>query len=131
MRIDTRCFPLKLVVIITIFFFSLFFFQICEAEEEIKAEEKKVIKLDEISVTATRTVRPIIDVPSSVTVINTEQIEASPFERVEDILRTEVGIDNVRHYGTQTGGIKGPIDMRGVPITVLAGLPGVRSPKMP
>ena len=113
MRINTRCFPLKLVII-TISLFSLFFFQICEAEEEIKAEEKRVIKLDKISVTATRTVRPIIDVPSSVTVINTDQIEASPFERVEDILRTEVGIDNVRHYGSQTGGIKGPIDMRGV-----------------
>jgi iron complex outermembrane receptor protein len=113
MKIDTRCFPLNLVII-TIFLFSLFFFQICEAEEEIKAEEKRVIKLDKISVTATRTVRPIIDVPSSVTVINTDQIEASPFERVEDILRTEVGIDNVRHYGSQTGGIKGPIDMRGV-----------------
>ena len=113
LRINTRCFPLKLVII-TISLFSLFFFQICEAEEEIKAEEKRVIKLDEISVTATRTVRPIIDVPSSVTVINTDQIEASPFERVEDILRTEVGIDNVRHYGSQTGGIKGPIDMRGV-----------------
>jgi outer membrane cobalamin receptor len=111
--IDTRGFPLKLFII-TISLFSLFFFQICEAEEEIKAEEKRVIKLDEISVTATRTVRPIIDVPSSVTVINTDQIEASPFERVEDILRTEVGIDNVRHYGSQTGGIKGPIDMRGV-----------------
>ncbi len=113
MGINTRCFPLKLVII-TISLFSLFFFQICEAEEEIRTEEKKVIKLDEISVTATRTVRPIIDVPSSVTVINTDQIEASPFERVEDILRTEVGIDNIKHYGFQTGGIKGPIDMRGV-----------------
>lgn len=113
MRINTMGFPLKLIII-TISLFSLFFFQICEAEEKIKAEEKRIIKLDEISVTATRTVRPIIDVPSSVTVINTEQIEASPFERVEDILRTEVGIDNVRHYGFQTGGIRGPIDMRGV-----------------
>ncbi len=112
-KIDARPSLLKLIVILNCAF-SLFFLQVCQAGESIKAEENRVIKLDEISVTATRTIRPIIDVPSSVTVINAEQIEASPFERAEDILRTEVGIDNVRHYGFQTGGIKGPIDMRGV-----------------
>jgi len=84
------------------------------AENVSNPGEQKVYKLDQVSVTATRTERPIIDVPTSVTVIDESQIEASPFERVEDILRTEVGIDNAWHYGMQRRGIKGVVHMRGV-----------------
>jgi iron complex outermembrane receptor protein len=39
---------------------------------------------------------------------------ASPFERVEDILRTVPGLYNFRHFALQTNGIVNPIIMRGV-----------------
>jgi len=84
------------------------------AENETSGDQQKVYKLDQVSVTATRTERPIMDVPSSVSIIDESQIEASPFERVEDILRTEVGLDNAWHYGMQRRGIKGTVHMRGV-----------------
>jgi iron complex outermembrane receptor protein len=112
-RINTRVFPLKLIIIM-IFLFSFFFLQICQAEEGITSEKYRIIKLEEITVTATRTERPIMDAPVSVTVINKDEIKAAPFERVEDIIRTEVGIQNFRHYGMQTNGIVSPIIMRGV-----------------
>ena len=76
-------------------------------------DQKAVIRLDEISVTASRTEKEIVNEPSSVTVLNREELEASPFERVEDILRSVVGVDVDSHYGFQTGGIKGRVHLRG------------------
>ena len=67
------------LVIIMIFLFSFFLLQICQAEEGITSEKYRVIKLDEITVTATRTERPIMDAPVSVTVINKDEIKAAPF----------------------------------------------------
>jgi outer membrane receptor protein involved in Fe transport len=49
-----------------------------------------------------------------VTVLTSEEIMASPFDRVEDIVRSVPGIYNFRHYGLQTNGIVSPLSMRGV-----------------
>ncbi len=76
--------------------------------------EPKTIRLDEVVVSATRNEMSVFDAPQDVTVLSTEEIMASPFERVEDIIRNVPGIYNFRHYGLQTNGIVSPIKMRGV-----------------
>ena len=81
--------------------------------EEAK-EGKKVTRLEEMVVSATRSEIPVFDAPQSVTVISSEEIMASTFDRVEDIVRSVVGIYNYRHYALQTRGIASPLKMRGV-----------------
>ncbi len=71
-------------------------------------------RLDAVVVSATRNEIPVFDAAQSVTVVTEEEIMASPFERVEDILRYTVGYYNTSHYGTQTGGISSHFVMRGV-----------------
>ncbi|NLI83074.1 MAG: TonB-dependent receptor plug domain-containing protein [Deltaproteobacteria bacterium] len=70
--------------------------------------------MGEVVVSATRTEARVFNVPQDVTVLSSEAIMASPFEGVEDIVRSVVGIDNFRHYGLQTNGIVSPVIMRGV-----------------
>ena len=77
-------------------------------------KEAKVVKLGEVVVTATRSKIPVFDAPQSVTVISHKEIMASPFECVEDIVRSVPGMYNFRHYGVQTNGIASPLKMRGV-----------------
>jgi TonB-dependent heme/hemoglobin receptor len=71
-------------------------------------------KLDDVVVSATRSEMPVFDAPQSVTVMDGTEIMASPFERVEDLVRSIPGIYNFRHYGLQTNGIVSPLSMRGV-----------------
>ncbi|MFO7713670.1 TonB-dependent receptor plug domain-containing protein [Desulfosarcina sp.] len=71
-------------------------------------------RLDAVVVSATRTEIPVFDAPQSVTVISSEELMASPFERMEDIVRSVPGMYNFRHYGLQTNGIVSPLKMRGV-----------------
>ena len=77
-------------------------------------QEKEAYRLDTMVVSATRTEMPSIDVPQSVTVLTSEELMASPFDRVEDILRSVPGMYNFRHYALQTNGIVSPLKMRGV-----------------
>ncbi|MDZ7581640.1 MAG: TonB-dependent receptor plug domain-containing protein [Deltaproteobacteria bacterium] len=77
-------------------------------------EPKTTNRLDDVVVSATRTEIPVFDAPQSVTVLTSEDIMASPFERVEDIVRSVPGMYNFRHYGLQTNGIVSPLKMRGV-----------------
>ncbi|WP_028575812.1 TonB-dependent receptor plug domain-containing protein [Desulfonatronovibrio hydrogenovorans] len=76
--------------------------------------EEDVHRIDSIVVSTTRTEISVFDAAQDVSVITREEIEASPFERVEDILRSVPGIFNFRHYGMQTNGIVSPLIMRGV-----------------
>lgn len=85
-----------------------------EKEETKKEKEKEEAKLEEVVVSATRTEIPVFDVPQDVTVIGSDEIMASPFDRVEDIIRSVPGIYNFRHYSLQTNGIVSPLIMRGV-----------------
>ncbi len=79
------------------------------------AEKPQTVqKLGSVVVSATRTEIPVFDAPQSVTVISNEEIMASPFDRVEDIVRSVPGMYNFRHYGLQTNGIVSPLSMRGV-----------------
>ncbi|MFW6373356.1 MAG: TonB-dependent receptor plug domain-containing protein [Thermodesulfobacteriota bacterium] len=82
----------------------------------LSAQEKarEVYRLDEVVVSATRSEIPVFDAPQSVTVISNEELMASPFERVEDIVRSVPGVYNFRHFGLQTNGIVSPLKMRGV-----------------
>jgi outer membrane cobalamin receptor len=62
------------------------------AQEE-TADSKNHIVLEDMSVTATRTEEEVADVPASVTIITQEEIQASPFETIYDLLRMSAGID--------------------------------------
>ena len=75
---------------------------------------KDLHRLDAVVVSATRTEMPVFDASQDITVITGKEIMASPFERVEDIVRSAPGIYNFRHYGLQTNGIVSPLIMRGV-----------------
>ncbi len=77
-------------------------------------EGGKVVRSEELVVSATRSKISVFDAPQSVTVISSEEIMASPFDRWEDIVRSVVGIYNYRHYAVQTRGIASPLKMRGV-----------------
>ena len=80
------------------------------AEEKVK----DVYRLDTVVVSATRSEVPVFDAAQSVTVISNEELMASPFERVEDIVRSVPGMYNFRHFALQTNGIVSPLKMRGV-----------------
>jgi outer membrane receptor protein involved in Fe transport len=71
-------------------------------------------RMDEIVVSATRTEIAVFDTPQDVTVITSEEIMSSPFDRIEDIVRSVPGIYNFRHFSLQTNGIVSPLIMRGV-----------------
>ncbi len=77
-------------------------------------QQKEPYHLGEVVVSATRTEIPVFDASQSVTVLSSEEITASPFDRLEDIVRSVVGIYNFRHYGLQVNGIVSPLSMRGV-----------------
>jgi iron complex outermembrane receptor protein len=76
-------------------------------------KQTEVHRLDAVVISATRTETPVFDTPQDVTVITRQEIMASPFERVEDIVRSVPGLYNFRHYSLQTNGIVSPIKMRG------------------
>ncbi len=77
-------------------------------------QPKEPYSLGEVVVSTTRTEMPVFDAAQSVTVISNKELMASPFDRVEDIVRSVPGMYNFRHYGLQTNGIVSPLKMRGV-----------------
>jgi outer membrane receptor protein involved in Fe transport len=89
--------------------------QIINPVKRISAEETPdYYKLDDVVISATRSETSVFDAPQSVTVVSEEKIMASPFERLEDILRYTVGFQNFSHYGQQTGGVSSHFSFRGV-----------------
>ena len=88
----------------------LFFASGAAAEEK----AKDVHQLGEVVVSASRTETATFDTPQSVTVVSNEEIMASPFARIEDILRDTVGYEASLHYGTQRSGKTSHFSMRGV-----------------
>ncbi len=97
---------ISIVLTIAIFGYSLSL----SAQEE----AKDIYRLDEVVVSATRSEIPVFDAAQSVTVISNEELMDSPYERVEDIVRSVPGMYNFRHYALQTNGIVSPLKMRGV-----------------
>lgn len=72
--------------------------------------EEKIIKIEEVVVTATRTEEEIEKISSNVTVITQEDIKKSIATTVQDLLRNEEGLIIRDFYGT---GTKSTVDMRG------------------
>lgn len=74
------------------------------------AEEKEVIDLKEVMVTATRAEEETEKISANVTVITQEDIKKSAAVSVQDLLRNEEGLIVRDFYGT---GTKSTVDMRG------------------
>ncbi len=72
-----------------------------------------VVELDRMVVTASRAPTLARNSSQSVTVITEADIMASPYDNVEDIVRTTPGLYNFRHANLHTNGIVSPLDMRG------------------
>ncbi|NLO00805.1 MAG: TonB-dependent receptor [Bacteroidales bacterium] len=63
------------------------------------ALQPDVLALDDVVVTATKTIRNLIEVPSRINVVSSKTIEASPALLVEDILRFTPGVNIDRSVG--------------------------------
>ena len=70
-------------------------------------------KIEEVVVTAPRIKSPADDVPASITVISREDIKASPFEKVDDILRETAGVNVNYHYAMNIVAGNRPVNLRG------------------
>ncbi|MCK4469400.1 MAG: TonB-dependent receptor [Desulfobacterales bacterium] len=69
------------------------------AEEKEKEDEKGIIRLEEIVVTATKTEKNIEDAPGSVTIISKEEIERRNIKTVEEALSELTGVFTKRNKG--------------------------------
>ncbi len=75
--------------------------------------DEGLYRMEDVVVSTSRTKVSVADAPQSVSVISDTDITASPFERIEDIVRFTAGVHNTSHYGFQTGGIMSHLSMRG------------------
>ncbi|MBN1820210.1 MAG: TonB-dependent receptor [Prolixibacteraceae bacterium] len=82
--------------------------------QEITNDSVKTIELNEVTISALRSRLQWEDIPQSVSVIKAEDIAVSPYNNVEDIIRSIPGVHNFRHSSLHTNGIVSPVDMRGV-----------------
>jgi len=82
--------------------------------QETTKDTVKIINLDEVIISATRSRLQREDISQSVSVIKAEDIAVSPFHNVEDIIRSIPGVYNFRHSSLHTNGIVSAVDMRGV-----------------
>lgn len=62
----------------------------CPISPSAQETPKNVHRLDAVVVSATRSEIPVFNAPQSVTVLSNEELMASPFNRVEDIVRIEI-----------------------------------------
>ncbi|NQS89780.1 TonB-dependent receptor [Patescibacteria group bacterium] len=122
----------QILGVLGIVFFCLPVIGLSEEAKEVKKEEKTGIfpldilgdvvkgvtspffKLGEVVVTATRDDVRLRDVPASVSVIESEDIRMSPFQKTEDVLRTVPGVEVRMHYGVHTIAGTRPVNIRGV-----------------
>jgi len=75
--------------------------------------EDRTHRMEDMVVSTSRSEVSVADAPQSISIIPADEIMASPFERVEDILRFSAGIYVTQHYGQQARGIVGHLNMRG------------------
>jgi len=73
------------------------------ATESEPASTSTALNVGEVSVTATRTERDVLEVPSNVTVINREQIERSGVRDVPELLRRVAGVYVANLSGSPAG----------------------------
>lgn len=79
-----------------------------------QSRDTSIASLENIVVTATRTERSARDIPTSVTVIGRQEIDASPARTVDDLIMNKAGISVKRVVGIGEG-VPSDISMRGVP----------------
>ena len=77
-------------------------------------DDTPAVTLESIVVSATRTARVLEDVPASVTVMNREQIRATPAQSVDDVIRTIPGVDLPGSAAYQQHPTSNSITMRGL-----------------
>ena len=73
-------------------------------------KKQKVIELEEVVVTATKTPAKIMEAPASVTILTREEIESSTARTIADVLRNISGVQVYDTYGT---GMWTPVGLRG------------------
>ena len=76
-------------------------------------QKPKEIEIGEVVVTATRTERPVKDVPNSVTIITKEEMDKMHVKTVDDVLNKVAGIRIKRSMGPCTTGSHTVLLMRG------------------
>ena len=84
--------------IITVLFSILVQTSFSQSENDTDTIAMKT-ELDEVVVTATKTMRNLTEVPSRISVVNARIIEASPAQLVDDILRFTPGVNVDRSIG--------------------------------
>ena len=76
-------------------------------------QKPKEIEIGEVVVTATRTERPVKDVPNSVTIITKEEMDKMHVKTVDDVLNKVAGIRIKRSMGPCTTGSHTVLLVRG------------------
>ena len=74
------------------------------------AEDASIIDLEPITVTASRTARGTLEVPSSVSIVSEKEIEASNAKSVPELLKN---LEGIYMYGASGAGTSGRVNMRG------------------
>ena len=88
--------------ILIILFFSISFISFSQ-KKDVKKDSVKTSVLDEVVITATRTIRQLSSLPMPVTLISKEQIQKSGTTRLKDILIEQTGINFVTDQSGFTG----------------------------
>lgn len=73
-----------------------------------------LVDLGDVSVTATRTERKVIDVPASIEVITEEEIKNSVAQSADELLKEVSGLDLKHSMGAVTSGTSNKVVMRGL-----------------
>ncbi|MCK9373932.1 MAG: TonB-dependent receptor [Sulfuricurvum sp.] len=73
-----------------------------------------VVDLGDVSVTATRTERKVVDVPASIDVITEEEIKNSVAQSADELLKEVSGLDLKHSMGAVTSGTSNKVVMRGL-----------------
>jgi len=73
----------------------------------------EVVDLGDVSVTATRTERKVIDVPASIEVITQKEIKNSIAQSADELLKEVSGLDVKHSMGAVTSGTSNKVVMRG------------------
>ena len=77
-------------------------------------DETAAVTLESVVVSATRSARTLDDIPASVTVLNREQIQATPAQSLDDVIRTVPGINMPSSASYEQHPTSNAINMRGL-----------------
>jgi iron complex outermembrane recepter protein len=100
-------------VIIPLIITAVIYIPLVAQETKPETSPAEPIQPKEIVVTAPRLKNPSDNLPESITIINDKDIENSPFEKVEDILRTTAGVSVNYHYAINIVSGNRPVNLRG------------------